>query len=292
MKKIFMAIAAVAIASASYAQGIEVTETQNVLSGKSYFNGNIGIGDNPNTDYNLYVKGKSYYNGNVGIGVFPSTTPQYDPTNTTTQTSYKLRVRGNCEFKGSVDIDGDITISKNHTLKIGDKTIDQFITDKLGSNQGATATPSASAGSTNDDVNCKTIKTSCKVTIGNPSSTTNMLNVGGDCIVYGVIRTPGTVNAGNVSANSVSTSSVSAQTVSAQYLKYAVSCTKSSDKRFKKNIKNLPTEVVSKLKQIESKTYQYKSQDELLTLYQSVNGDTAQVKYFNTNRDQYGFLAQ
>ena len=71
-----------------------------------------------------------------------------------------------------------------------------------------------------------------------------------------------------------------------------MSCSKASDKRFKKNIKNLPTEVVSKLKQIESKTYQYKSQDELLTLYQSVNGDTAQVKYFDTNRDQYGFLAQ
>jgi len=146
-----MAIAAVAIASASYAQGIEVTETQNVLSGKSYFKGNVGIGASASTSYGLWVLSNSYFNGNAYI-------PQ------------------------------------------------------------------------------------------------------------GLLK--------------------------AKEIQYTMSCSKASDKRFKKNIKNLPTEVVSKLKQIESKTYQYKSQDELLTLYQSVNGDTAQVKYFNTNRDQYGFLAQ
>ncbi|MCQ2376107.1 MAG: tail fiber domain-containing protein [Salinivirgaceae bacterium] len=151
MKKIFMAIVAVAIASASFAQGIEVTETQNVLSGKSYFKGNVGIGASASTSYGLWVLSNSYFNGNAYI-------PQ------------------------------------------------------------------------------------------------------------GLLK--------------------------AKEIQYTMSCSKASDKRFKKNIKNLPNETVSKLKQIESKTYQYKSQDELLTLYQSVNGDTAQVKYFDTNRDQYGFLAQ
>jgi len=294
MKKTLLAIVAVAIANASFAQ-IEVGTNGNVnigeydsnnnyklnvkgttsLNGNTKLDGNLGIGTNPDNNYKLYVKGVSKFtgrtiiwgnDGQLGIGATPNT-------------NEKLRVNGNSAFAGN------ITIENGSTLIIGAKTIEDIIIEKIGSNQGNST--SSSTSTVTGDVNCNTIKTSGKVTIGYPSTTTSLLNVGGDCAVNGTIKALGCVNSG-----SVSTSSVSAQTVSAQYLKYSVSCTKSSDKRFKKNIKNLPTEVVSKLKQIESKTYQYKSQDELLTLYQSVNGDTAQVKYFDTNRDQYGFLAQ
>jgi len=133
MKKTLLAIVAVAIANASFAQGIEVDESRNTLLGNSYFNGNVGIGGT-STNYKLYVKGSSMFKditkfeGSVGIG-------------TNLDNNYKLYVKGVSKFTGRTIIwgnDGQLGIgatpNTNEKLRVnGNSTFAGNITIENGS---------------------------------------------------------------------------------------------------------------------------------------------------------------